>query len=111
MLRFAPLAGAALLTAAAGDAVAPGFYVAIPAAKASKAALMTRATPWRLQGGVYVADRAPERAEVLCQLVARDAGALSGFSAGGVSFDADALAKCNAHARPAPAPAADVAVR
>ena len=43
--------------------------------------------------------KAPEREAILCQLVARDAGKLSAFSAGGQAFDADALAKCNAHAK------------
>ena len=111
MLRVTALAASALLFAAVGHAATPGYYAATPAAQPTKASLMTHATPWRLQNGAYIADRAPERAEVLCQLVARDVGQLSGFTAGGAGFDADALAQCNAHARGAPAAAASVAAR
>jgi len=89
-----------LFGAAAGHAQAPsGYYVATPAAQPTKTSLMTHETVWRLSDTAYVADKAPEREAILCQLVARDAGKLSGFSAGGQAFDADALAKCNAHAK------------
>ncbi len=100
---LAPLA--LVIAAGAAQAAPTGYYAATPAAAPAKSSLMTRDTPWRLQGGTYVADRAPERADVLCQLVAGRVGQLSAFSAGGASFDADALARCNAKAKPAPATA------
>lgn len=89
---------AALLTAAAAQAQ-PAYYVAVPVAPAAKPQLMTRSTPWQLQNGAYVANRAPERDLVLCQLVARDTGKLQSFAVGGKAFDADALATCNAKAK------------
>ena len=95
-----PLAVFALLAATGAQAAPPGYYVATPAVTPAHASLMTRDTPWRLDGATYVADRAPERAEVLCQLVAGRVGALSGFSVAGAAFDADKLAKCNARAKP-----------
>lgn len=92
---------ASAATLAATGAVAQpagGYYVATPVAAPAKARLMTRATPWNLQNGSFIAAQAPERDLVLCQLVAKDVGQLSAFSAGGKAFDADALGKCNAKA-------------
>jgi hypothetical protein len=100
MIRLlATVAASATLPAAAGaSAQAAGYYVATPVAAPAKARLMTRSTPWRVQNGAYVAAEAPERAITLCQLVARDAGPLASFSAGGKPFDAATLDKCNAKA-------------
>ena len=87
---------------AAGTAQAqPAYYVATPAGAVAKAQLMTRSTPWRLQDGVYVAGRAPERDLVLCQLVVKEAGPLQAFAVAGKAFDADTLAACNTKARKA----------
>ena len=98
-----PLVTSLVLAAASAGAAPTGYYIATPAAAPAKASLMTRDTPWRLEGATYVADRAPERAEVLCQLVAARVGQLGAFSAGGTAFDADKLAACNAHAKAGPA--------
>lgn len=92
----------AALVAVAGPAGAqgPAHYVAVPAAPAAKASVITRSTPWRLTAnGAYVASRAPERDLVLCQLLARDVGPLRSFSAGGAALDADELGKCNSRAK------------
>lgn len=97
-LVSAVVTSAALLAAAGVQAQSPAYYVATPAATPGKDRLMTRATPWRLQNGAFVAARAPERDQVLCQLVARDVGGLSAFSVGGKAYDAAALDKCNAKA-------------
>lgn len=97
------------LTAAAGPARAQAahapFYVATPEAAPAAARVMTRTTGWTVRDGRYLAARAPERAALLCDLLARDVGRLSSFSAGGTAFDADDLAKCNARAKAAPATA------
>ena len=96
-----PLIALALLASAAGAHATPaGYYAATPVTAPAKPSLLTRDTPWRLQGATYVADRAPERAEILCQLIAARVGPLSGFSAGGATFNADKLARCNAHVKP-----------
>jgi hypothetical protein len=98
-IASAIIASAALLAATGAPAqTVRGYYVATPAAAPAKTQLMTRATPWRLQGASFVAAQAPERDLVLCQLVAKDVGELSSFSAGGKAFDADQLGKCNAKA-------------
>ena len=97
---FARLAPALAVLSAAGAVHAePAYYVAVPSAPATKPVVLTRETPWHLQNGAYVANRAPERDLVLCQLVARSAGALTSFSVAGKAFDADTLAACNAKAK------------
>ena len=96
--RLLSAAAVALFAASAAQAQ-PAFYVATPAGAVAKAQLMTRNTPWRLQDGVYVAGRAPERDLVLCQLLVKEAGPLQGFAVAGKAFDADTLADCNAKAR------------
>ena len=96
-IASAIVASAALLAAAGVQAQTPaGYYVATPAAAPAKDRLMTRATPWRLQNGAFVAARAAERDQVLCQLVARDVGGLSAFTVAGKAYDAAQLDKCNA---------------
>ena len=95
----AVIASAATLAATGAVAQsAGGYYVATPVSAPAKTRLMTRATPWTLQNGAFTAAQAPERALVLCQLVAKDIGQLSAFSAGGKAFDAATLDKCNAKA-------------
>jgi len=103
-------ASAAALFAAAGPAHAQAanapFYVATPeSAAADGTRTMTRATGWTYRDGRYLATRAPERAALLCDLLARDVGRLTAFSAGAETFDADDLAKCNRRAKASPATA------
>ena len=97
----AALAATAVLVPAAVSAQTPqGYYVAVPASPdaVAKGRVITRSTAWRMQNGALVADQAPERAQVLCELLARRTGELASFSAKGAAFDADQLAKCNAKA-------------
>lgn len=97
-LASAIVASAALLAASGASAQADGYYVATPAAQPAKARLITRSTVWSLKDGAFVAAKAPERDAVLCQLVARDVGALTAFSVAGKPYDAAKLGKCNAGA-------------
>ena len=98
-LAAAVLVGSTMIAGAADAQTPGGYYVAVPAAQPARATLITRATPWSLKGNAYVAARAPERDGVLCELVAKRTGQLSAFTVAGKAFDADQLAKCNAHAR------------
>ena len=109
-LAAATLVGTTVIAATAHAQTPGGYYVAVPAAPPSRAALMTHDTPWSLRGNAYVAARAPERAAILCEMVAKSTGALSAFTVGGKAYDADQLARCNAHAKGA-APTAAVAAR
>ena len=112
LLSFAAalLVGGTVIAGTAHAQAPAGYYVAVPAVQPARPTLMTRATPWALRGNAYVAARAPERDAVLCALVASNTGALESFSVAGRAYDADALARCNAHARGGAA-AASVAAR
>ncbi|MDB5695399.1 MAG: hypothetical protein JWN21_942 [Sphingomonas bacterium] len=97
VLAFAAaiLVGSTMIAATADAQTPGGYYVATPAAQPAKSTLVTRSTAWSLRGADYVAARAPERDAVLCQLIARKTGQLSGFTVAGKAYDADQLAKCN----------------
>ncbi|WP_375428017.1 hypothetical protein [uncultured Sphingomonas sp.] len=99
----ASIAATLTLVVGATDARAQGaYYIAVPEGRTGKASLITRSTPWTLRGDAYVANRAPEREIVLCQLLARNIGKLRSFSAGGMSLGDAALEKCNARAKAVP---------
>jgi hypothetical protein len=106
---LAALSSVALAGAPAAAQTTTAYYVAVPQAQPTKTAFVTRSAAWRYRGGAFVAAQAPERAQVLCQLVAENAGGLASFTVGGKAYDADALAKCNAKAKPGNADASAVA--
>lgn len=102
MIRFLPVAALAattLLLAPASLAQTARGYSATPVAAPTKASLVTRSTLWKCADGVCTAAQATSRDAIVCELVAKEVGALSSFTAKGQAFDADALAKCNAKAR------------
>ena len=98
-LTAAGLSAALTAMAAPAPAQGPAHYVAVPDAPTAKGSVITRSTPWAFRNGAYLANRAPERDLVLCQLLARDVGTLKSFSAGGTALDTDQLAKCNTRAK------------
>ena len=101
-----------LVTALVGTAPACAqYYAAVPAKQPTRTTLVTRETPWSLKGDAYVAARAPERDATLCDALARSAGVLSSFTVAGKPYDADALAKCNVHAKGGAIAAGTVAAR
>ena len=54
---------------------------------------------WKWQDTAFVANKAPERETIVCELIVQRVGALSAFTVAGQALDADALAKCNARAK------------
>ena len=104
MTLFRAVAAAAAATLALAPATGfaqtgRGYYSATPASAPAKNSLVTRATVWKCGAGSCVAAKANARDNIMCELVAREVGALTAFRANGTEFDADALAKCNAKAR------------
>lgn len=94
------LASAALLAAAGVSAQSSdGAYVATPVAAPTKNVLMTRDTAWNVRDGSFVTVNAPMRDMAACQLVARSAGQLTGFTANGKAFDTTQMDACNAKAK------------
>ena len=105
MNRFLAVAAAAAATLALTPATgfaqggARGYYSATPAAAPTKTSMITRSTVWKCGEGVCVANKADARDTIVCELVAKEVGTLTAFTANGAEFDADKLAKCNAKAR------------
>jgi len=100
LLSFAALAGAAaLVSPAVAQARGATYYIATPAAAPAQASYVTRNALWSCNAGVCTADKAADRADFVCQRIAKSVGKLESFSAGGSALDADALAKCNAKAK------------
>ncbi|MEG3163898.1 hypothetical protein U1701_04760 [Sphingomonas sp. PB2P19] len=85
---------------AASAAAQTGYYVAVPVTPPSAPTLVTHLTTWKLDGAAYVAPRAADRHQLLCRQLADQVGQLGSFTVRGQAYDADALAQCNAHARP-----------
>ena len=100
LLTLATLASAALLSPiAAGAAETGAYYAATPIAAPAKPTLITNGTVWKWNATAFTANKGPQREGVACEMIAQRAGKLSAFSAAGLAFDADALAKCNARAK------------
>lgn len=101
LLSVAAAAAATLaLTSATGFAQTPrGYYSATPVSAPGKPTLLTRSTLWKCSEGVCTAAKSSTRDAIMCELVAKEVGQLSAFTANGASFDEAALAKCNERAR------------
>ncbi|TXC72064.1 hypothetical protein FSB78_14740 [Sphingomonas ginsenosidivorax] len=89
--------GLAFATAATAQT---GYYVAVPVAQPTAPSLVTHLTTWRMSGTAYVAERSADRHQLLCRQLAGQVGPLGSFTVRGAAYDADALAQCNAHAKP-----------
>lgn len=103
MVRFAPLAAAALslvaLAPAAALAQSGGYYAATAAQPPKKASFITQNTVWKCKEGVCTAPKTPAQDKLMCERAVARIGALSAFSVGGTAFDAAALEACNTRAR------------
>lgn len=101
MIRFAPIAAAALCAATlASPALAQsGHYTATPATAPSKDSFITQTTVWKCKDGVCAAPKSTMNDKVMCERVVKAVGALTAFSVGGIPFTAEALAACNARAK------------
>lgn len=89
-----------LLTATTASAAAPAGYSAKPAAVADTAKFVARDTIWRCgPDGCVSASKANSRAAFVCEALVKEVGAVTSFRAAGETFDAEALAKCNARAK------------
>lgn len=99
LVTLAAGAAGSFLLASAALAQPIGYYAATPVSAPAKPQLITQGTLWKCADGVCVANKAPVRDMILCQMVAQNVGQLQSFSVQGTAFDADALAKCNTRAK------------
>ncbi|MGJ3648512.1 CC_3452 family protein [Sphingomonas sp. GlSt437] len=95
----AAIVAATLFSASAGFAQPVGYYAATPATAPAKDTIITDGTLWKCGNGVCVANKAPERDLIVCQLVASNVGQLTSFTVSGTALPAATLAKCNTKAR------------
>jgi hypothetical protein len=96
----------ALLTAIAIAAPASAAtYAGKPVAPAAEAKFVGRDIVWTLAGGSYQGSTSESRPLVLCQSLAKRAGQLASFTVNGRALPEADLAKCNAAAPAASAPA------
>lgn len=93
------LSAAMIVPTIANAAETGPYYVATPSAAPAQATLITSGTLWKWRDTAFTANKGPQREAIMCEMVAQHAGKLTAFSAGGKAFDADALAKCNGHAK------------
>lgn len=61
--------------------------------------VITRSGAWACTDEGCTLAAAASRPAVMCELLVKEAGAVTAFAANGVAFDEDALAKCNRKAR------------
>ena len=93
---------AALAIAAPASAAT---YAGKPATAATEAKFVGRDIVWTLSSGSYLGRTDESRPLVLCQSLAKRAGRLESFTVNGQALVEADLAKCNAVAPQAPAPA------
>ena len=93
---------AALAIAAPASAAT---YVGKPAAPVTEAKFVGRDIVWNLAAGSYQGRTNESRPLVLCQSLAKRAGRLESFTVNGKALAEADLAKCNASAPAASAPA------
>ncbi len=99
LLSIAALAATAVTAAAPATAQSGSYYTASLAAAPGQAKFVTRSTIWHCNGTTCTAPKAGSRDAIMCELVARQAGQLTAFTANGTAFDAEALSKCNSRAK------------
>lgn len=97
---FLSLAGAmtvgGLTSGSAAAAAGGAYYRAELASPASEARFVARDVAWACKGASCLAGQGTSRPLIMCSALARKAGPVASFIAGGKALDADELARCNA---------------
>ncbi|HEX8533266.1 MAG TPA: hypothetical protein VF662_03800 [Allosphingosinicella sp.] len=94
MLRTAILS----LTLLASPAFAQSHYRAEPAAKPAVTKIVLRDTIWSCGDSGCSAGKSGSRPAIVCEVLAREVGALRSFSVAGQPIAPEQLEKCNARA-------------
>lgn len=72
-----------------------GFYQASFAGPVGKSQLVAKDLLWACAGDSCIADRSNSRPAIVCSALARAAGPLTAFAAGGDALGPEQLARCN----------------
>lgn len=96
-LMFAALlAGGIALPAATATAAGGAYYRAELASPATEARFVARDVVWACKGANCTAGQGTSRPVIMCAALAKAAGPIASFTAGGKALAADELARCNA---------------
>lgn len=80
----------------AATAAGGAYYRAELASPAPEARFVARDVVWVCKGASCIAGQGTSRPLIMCSALAKAAGPVSSFVAGGKTLDADELARCNA---------------
>ncbi|HEY0598048.1 CC_3452 family protein [Sphingopyxis sp.] len=99
--RFLSLAGAVTIGSlalgpTAATAAGGAFYRAELASPAPEARFVARDVVWACKDASCLAGRGTSRPLIMCSALAKAAGPVTSFTAGGKALDAEDLARCNA---------------
>lgn len=95
-----PLAGAVTigglaLWSTAATAAGGAYYRAELASPAPEARFVARDVVWACKGASCIAGQGTSRPLIMCSALAKAAGPVTSFVAGGKALEADELARCN----------------
>lgn len=95
------LAGAALIGglafwSVAASAAGGAYFRAELVSPAPDARFVARDVVWACKGASCIAGQGTSRPLIMCSALAKAAGPVTSFTAGGKALDADELARCNA---------------
>jgi hypothetical protein len=101
LIRSLSLTGTALLGglafgSTAATAAGGAYYRAELGSPAPEARFVARDVVWACKDARCIAGQGTSRPLIMCSALARKAGPVTGFTAGGKALDADDLARCNA---------------
>jgi hypothetical protein len=101
LAHFLSLAGAVTIGSlalgpTAATAAGGAFYRAELASPASEARFVARDVVWACKGASCLAGQGTSRPLIMCSALAKAAGPVTSFTAGGKALDAEDLARCNA---------------
>ena len=95
-LASTALLGSLAFWSAAASAAGGPYYRADLASPASDARFVARDVVWACKGASCIAGQGTSRPLIMCSALAKAAGPVASFTAGGKALDADELARCNA---------------
>lgn len=95
-LAGAALVGSLAVWSVAATAAGGAYYRAELASPASDARFVARDVVWACKGASCIAGQGTSRPLIMCSALAKAAGQVASFTAGGKALDADELARCNA---------------
>jgi len=95
-LARAALIGGLVFASTAATAAGGTYYRAELASPAPEARFVARDVVWACKDAGCIAGQGTSRPLIMCSALARKAGPVTSFTAGGKALEADDLARCNA---------------